>query len=81
MKKRFIILFVAAAVLFIGGGLSVAADDTIVPGKIVVNHDEWTFTDAYGFSASLYEYTSAFAQNVASWFMGEIGRASCRERV
>jgi hypothetical protein len=73
MRKRFIILFVAATVLFIGGDLSVAADATVVPGKIVVNHDEWTFTDWYGFYY-LPDDTSAFALNVAEWFMdGESG--------
>jgi hypothetical protein len=54
----------------IGASLGVAADATVVPGKIVVNHDEWTFTDDPGFSV-LPDDTSAFAQNVASWFMGE----------
>lgn len=69
MTKKFIILFVAAAVLFIGGDLSIAADATVVPGKIVVNHDEWTFRDDGGFG-KLLDDTSAFAQNVASWFTG-----------
>ncbi len=45
---------------------NITASSTTLPGKIVVNHDEWTlgntgFDDADG---------KAFALNVASWFTG-----------
>lgn len=38
------------------------------PGRIVVNHDEWTLSD-FGFSQSPVGATQ-FALNVASWFTG-----------
>jgi hypothetical protein len=52
-----------------GASLSVAADATVVPGKIVVNHDEWTLTGV-GFYY-LPDDTATFALNVAEWFMDE----------
>ena len=59
MKKLLIFLF--AVTLFYG--IAGTAD----AGKIVVNHDEWTF-DNTGFS--LAPDAEQFATNIASWFTG-----------
>lgn len=51
---------------------NITASTTTLPGKIVVNHDEWTLRDL-GFQETPYD-APAFARNVASWFTsGDLG--------
>ncbi len=56
----------AARVLF---ALAVTTFGLAAQGRIVVNHDEWTFSST-GFGAAPAGATAAFAQNVGSWLNG-----------
>ena len=49
--------------------LAVTTFGLAAQGRIVVNHDEWTFSST-GFGAAPAGATAAFAQNVGSWLNG-----------